>query len=76
MTSIVKVQRPIHTNEPEKFWLMYDKYRVNVTKVPDAVVPNYVKKAMGIDHKAYFIGAWSSVVGWGLSERVSDTQDF
>lgn len=34
------------------------------------------KDQMGDDLKAYFVGSWSSIVGWGLSERVSDNQEF
>ncbi len=76
MTEIVKVQRPILTTDPNAPWLIYDEARKHVTEVPEAVIPAYVKKAMGDDFKAYFVGAWSSIVGWGLSERVSDYQAF
>jgi hypothetical protein len=76
MTQIVKVQRPIMTNDPDQPWLMYDRERKHVTEVPDAIVPAYVKTAMREDYKAYFVGAWSSIVGWGLTERVSDNQGF
>jgi hypothetical protein len=30
------------------------------------------KKLMGNDVKAYFSGAWSSIVGWALNERMPD----
>ncbi len=76
MTEVVKVQRPIMTSSPETPWLIYDKDRKHVTEVPDMIIPAHVKEAMGQDFKAYFIGAWSSVVGWGLSKRVSDIQEF
>lgn len=70
MTEIVKVQRPIVPIGAD--WLIYDKKRKHVTQVPEAIIPRYVKDAMGDDLKGYFVGAWSSVVGWGLSSRVSD----
>ena len=33
---------------------------------------NYVRDALGGDLKGYFMAAWSSVVGWGIGERVAD----
>lgn len=72
MTETVKVQRPIVSNDPRNPWLIYNKERSHVTEVPDAAIPTYVKAAMRGDMKAYFIGAWSSIVGWGLSKRVKD----
>ena len=67
---IVKVQRPMMTTDPTTPWLIYDKARKHQVTIPDAVIPKHVKDAMGDDFKAYFKGAWSSIVGWGLSERV------
>ena len=32
---------------------------------------NYVRDALGKDKVAFFRGAWSSIVGWKLSERVA-----
>ena len=72
MTEIVKVQRPVMSTEEHPPWLMYDEGRKHVTEVDPRMVPQYVKDAMGDDFKAYFVGAWSSIVGWGLSERVAD----
>ncbi len=76
MTEIVKVQRPVFTTDPMSPWLMYDREKKHMVEVPGAVIPAHVKEAMGDDPKAYFVGAWSSVVGWGLSERVSDQQEW
>lgn len=72
MTETVKVQRPIVTSGGESLWLIYDKKRRHVTQVPDGAIPSNVKQKMGKDHKAFFTGAWSSIVGWGLSDRVKD----
>lgn len=74
MTETVKVQRPIFP--PDGPWLMYDRDRKHVVEVDARAIPQYVRDQMGKDHKAYFVGAWSSIVGWGLSERVSDNQEF
>ena len=76
MTEIVKVQRPFMTSDPDAPWLIYDAKRKHVTHVPEMIIPKEVKDAMGDDFKAYFIGAWSSVVGWGLSKRVPDEHGF
>jgi hypothetical protein len=69
---IVKVQRPIHTTDPDLPWLIYDRAEKHVEQRPARMVRREVKDKMGADYKAFFKGAWSSVVGWGLSERVAD----
>lgn len=74
MTEIVKAQGPMMSNGEHPPWLMYDEARKHVTKVDHRVVPQYVKDAMGDDFEAYFVGAWSSIVGWGVSERVADQE--
>ena len=68
---IVKVQRPIMSNDPDDPWLIYDKARKHMTQVPARAIQQSIKSAMGQDYKAFFKGAWSSIVGWGLSERVA-----
>ena len=69
---IVKVQRPIFTNDPNEPWLIYDRWHQHIeSKLPHRIRED-TRKAMGSDFKGYFKGAWSSVVGWGLSERVED----
>lgn len=70
MTEIVKVRRPL--NDQNGPWLIYDRAERHMVQVPAAVIPQHVKRAIGTDLKGYFVGAWSSVVGWGLSERVED----
>ena len=74
MTTIVKVERPPENEDAP--WLMYDKDREHLVEVDCMVIPQHVKDAMGNDLEAYFVGAWSSIVGWGLSERVSDAEGF
>ena len=69
-TEIVKVQRPLMP--PDGPWMIYGKGRKHQTLTPADAIPKHVKDAMGTDYKGYFKGAWSSVVGWGLSERVKD----
>lgn len=69
---IVKVQRPIASNAADPPWLVYDKTRKHYETIPAGAIPESVKKALGSDAKGYFKGAWSSIVGWGLSERVGE----
>ena len=66
MVEIVKVQITLSGPGPA---LIYDKNRKHM--VTRALV-NHELEMMGDDVKAYFNGAWSSVVGWGLSQRVED----
>jgi hypothetical protein len=68
MTEVVKVQRALNNNN----WLIYDRERKHVQERDGLSVPAYVHEAMGDDTKAFFEGAWSSVVGWGLSSRVEE----
>lgn len=70
--TIVKVRRSMVTSEEEVQWLIYDKDRKHMEELPDRLIPNYVRAAMGDDHKAFFNAAWSSIVGWALSDRVGD----
>ena len=67
MTEIVKVQVPI-IGDPNTC-LVYDKAKKHVNQQP---LQDHVKRALRGDLKGYFKGAWSSVVGWGLSARVPD----
>ena len=76
MTETVKVQRPIHTTDPDAPWLIYDAAKKHVEERPDRMIPAYIRDQMRGDFKAYFTGAWSGVVGWGISNRVSDDQEF
>ena len=62
---IVKVQVPIVGNP--NTCLIYDKERKHQTEQP---LQEHIKKALNGDYKGYFKGAWSSIVGWGISERV------
>jgi hypothetical protein len=65
---IVKVQVPLvggNSNE----CLVYDKARKHMSTQP---LLSEVRKALKGDPKGYFKAAWSSIVGWGISERVPD----
>lgn len=69
---IVKVQKPLFSTESSPPWLISDRWGRHVTEVPAAAIPQHVKAAMSTTHRAYFNGAWSSVVGWGLSDQVEE----
>jgi hypothetical protein len=72
MTDIIKVQRPLMTNDESAPWLIYDKSRKRQQQIPESVVPPAVVKAMGNDAKGYFEGYWSSIVGWAIGKRVKN----
>ncbi len=63
MTEIVKVERVSH-----HCWRISDFAGKHVQERP--VLLQYVVDAMAGDDTACFVGAWSSIVGWGLSRRV------
>ena len=64
---IVKVQVPIIGDKSQV--LIYDRGRKHMVHQP---LTNDVKARLKGDLKGYFKGAWSSIVGWGISERVPD----
>lgn len=66
MPEIVKVQIPL-SGDGEA--LIYDKERKRIIQ---RHLLRHELEAMGGDVKAYFNAAWSSIVGWGLSQRVED----
>jgi hypothetical protein len=72
MTDIIKVQRPLMTNDESVPWLIYDKSRKRQQQIPESVVPPAAVKAMGNDAKGYFEGRWSSIVGWSIGKRVKE----
>lgn len=53
MTMIIKVQRYLAGNHPDRPWLMYDKDRKYEGEIPEAQIPDAIKKMMGNDLKFY-----------------------
>lgn len=72
MKAIVKVQRPVRTNDPQSPWLVYDESRKRQSQHPAATIPKYIKDAMGSDYKAFFHATWSAAIGWSLLRRAED----
>ena len=72
MTEIIKVQRPLRTNDPTIPWLIYDKSRKREQQLPQSIIPPAAVKALGNDPKGYFEGHWSSIVGWAIGKRVNN----
>lgn len=66
MPETVKVQ--ITTDGEAAIYDRAEKHRVVRPLLP------HEQKLMGSDTKAYMRGAWSSVVGWGISARVPDEE--
>jgi hypothetical protein len=69
MSEIVKVQRPLSSNDMGNPWLIYDEARKHVAHMPEASVEPSLKAAMGSDAKGYFLAVWSGG-GWKICERV------
>ena len=53
---IVKLQRPLSSNEPDVPWLIYGKGRTNMATIPDSMIPAEVRAAMGDKAKRYYYG--------------------
>lgn len=68
----VKVQRPLMSTDQALPWLIYDAARTGQYLVPDAMIPEAVKEAMGRDAKAFFDAERDPVMGWTLYGRVED----
>ena len=73
-TEIVKVQRPIATNDPNVPWLIYAKGHKKTQQVRQAYITEQVKKDMKGDFKAYFNAVWSDVSGWHIKDRLKDKE--
>ena len=71
-TEIVKVQRPIATNDQRNMWLLYGKGRKKRQQIQQSLVQNHVVAAMKGDLKAYFNAVWNDVTGWYIKNRVED----
>lgn len=56
---IVKVQRPISTNDKHIPWMVYDQLRARMCHIPEKDVPAEVKEALGNDFKAFFEATWN-----------------
>lgn len=72
LPTIVKVQRPMVSNDPRNAWLVYAHGRKRVQEIPQLSVPHHVVKKMGNDYKAYFNATWDEASGWKLLNRVED----
>ncbi len=71
--NIVKVQRPLFSNDPGMPWLMYDQFRARQVQVPDYEIPEPIKIALKSRPKAYFKGSWNPIGNfWMLGEIVKD----
>ena len=68
MTEIIKVQRPIETNDLWAPWYVYAKGSSRPQMIPDEVVPPEVKSGMGVEFKAFFYGEYSPDIGWTIGE--------
>ena len=73
-TEIVKVQRPIATNDPNVPWLIYANGHKKTQQVRQEYITEQVKKDMKGDLKAYFNAVWDDVLEWYIKDRVEDRE--
>lgn len=62
---IVKIQRPVTSNDADMPWLIYNERQTYHVMIADADIPAEVKRAMRGDFKAYFNATF-------VNARVSD----
>ena len=65
--TIVKIQRPIITNDPRAPWLLYGQGHSNMVEVPAKLVPSEIVHQMGEAFHAHFWGTYED--GWVVSKR-------
>jgi hypothetical protein len=71
MTSIVKIQAPLGSSEPDPPALMYDRNRAHTAFVPLGDLPEHVRRALALRPKAYFTAKWSpDLKAWVVGEQV------
>lgn len=68
---IIKVQRALTSTDPcgHSVVLVYAKGHKHMCPQP---LTNELAAKLRGDHKAYFRGYYSSIVGWAINERVED----
>lgn len=77
MREIVKVQRPLQSNQVGAPWLIYAEGRKNIETVPEKDVSSRVRTQMKRDYKAYFWADWDAETNtWDVHSRVPDEQGF
>ena len=74
MTYIVKVQRPMYSNEDVPRFLVYGKYGKYTKKTLYQELPKNVQKIMKKTFKAYFEATLDPQKGWIIGERVKDQE--
>jgi hypothetical protein len=74
LKEVVKVQKPLSSNNDDPPWLIYDQGKKKVEERAAALIDRTVKAAMGNDPKGYFEAEWSAEEGWKIGDRVLDQQ--
>jgi hypothetical protein len=72
LKEVVKVQKPLSSNNADPPWLIYDQGKKKVESRAAALIGREVKAATGNDPKAYFEAEWSAEEGWKIGDRVLD----
>ena len=72
LKEIVKVEKPLSSNNDDPPWLIYDQGKKKVESRAPALIGRDVKTAIGNDPKGYFEAEWSAEEGWKIGDRVID----
>jgi hypothetical protein len=72
MEAIVKVQRPLVSNDQTVPWFVYDRERLHEATIPEKKIPPHVLRAMGNEPKRFFRARWlARQKTWRLLETAS-----
>lgn len=66
---IVKVQKPIMTNDPKRPFFVYAEGHTNARGVPEKDVPKHVRGALKYRFRAFFEAEWSGK-HWVIGKQV------
>lgn len=72
MSDIVKVQKPLSTNERVPSALIYDANKSRQMFTPMHTLPPAIRAALDEHPKVYVRGHWSALTGWTLGRIVGD----
>lgn len=69
MTEVIKIEKPLSSNDLGDPWLLYDKNRAHLEERTEGFISEKVKAALGDASKGYFQAEWTSE-GWKIGDHV------
>jgi hypothetical protein len=61
--TILKVQRPLYSTDPDEHWLLYDARRRIYVQIPLRDISLDLKRAMGDEFKVYIYADYNRTTG-------------